>query len=273
MTEQNDILRPVPGVSADALRAAGFRWGEKGTHTSRTIMLRELDLLLAACPKDATREQYVSAIRDDNCLRKRTVATRRLSAQRLSELYGLDPDMPLFRVMRLLWYADRGAHPLLSVLLALARDPLLRTTVPVILRMQPGEELARQQLTDALGRAVGSRLNESTLDKVVRDTAASWTHSGHLKGRGRKVRQQVSPTPIATTYAFFLGYAVGTRGEGLFRTTWARVLDASFDELVSLALDAKRLGLLDMSQSGGVIDISFSRLLTGEERRLIHGAD
>lgn len=251
----------------------GFRSGERGTHTSRTIMLHELDLLLSACQPDATRETYLAAIQEDNCLGKRTVATRRSSSQRLTELYALDPEVALFRFMRRCWYADPEARPTLSVLLALARDPLLRATASPILRMRPGEELARQQLTDALSRAVGGRLSDSTLDKVVRNTASSWTQSGHLKGRGRKVRQRVSPTPTATGYALFLGYVVGTRGAALFETLWAQVLDAPTGELMHLAMDARRLGFLDMSQSGGVIEVSFSRLLTEEERRLIHGTD
>jgi hypothetical protein len=37
--------------------------------------------------------------------------------------------------------------------------------------------------------------------------------------------------------------------------------------LMRLTMDAKRLGFLDMSQSGGVIDLSFSRLLGQDERR------
>jgi hypothetical protein len=35
---------------------------------------------------------------------------------------------------------------------------------------------------------------------------------------------------------------------------------------MSLAMDARRLGFLDMSQSGGVVDVTFSRLLVPEER-------
>lgn len=224
-------------------------------------MLAELQSLLAACPADAARADYLSAIQEDNCLSKRTVATRKLSSQRLSELYALDPEVPLFRVLRRCWYADREGHAILAVLLALARDPLLRITAPPVLRMRSGEELARQQMADALGRAVGSRFSDTTLDKIVRNTASSWTQSGHLKGRGRKVRQPVVSTAVTTAYALFLGYLVGARGAAIFESLWAQVLDAPIDELTSLARDAKRLGLLDMTQAGGVIDVSFSRFL------------
>jgi hypothetical protein len=231
------------------------------------MMLDELIALLASCRPDAKRDDYLRAIRDDNCLGKRTAATRKSSSQRLSELYGLDPDIPLFRFMRRFWYADRDGQAILALLLALARDPLLRVTAPSVLKMQPGEELARQQMTDSLNQAVGSRFNESTLDKVVRNAASSWTQSGHLKGRGRKVRQTVAPTTTTTAFALLLGYLDGTRGAALLETLWAQVLDAPPGELMQLAMDARRLGFLDMSQSGGVIQVAFSRLLAPDERR------
>ena len=222
-------LQPTTKSDEARLSASGFRWGQRGTHTSRTIMLDELRAMLANCRPDATRDSYLSAIQEDNCLGKRTSATRKLSSQRLSELYALDPEVLLFRVMRRCWYADRDGQAVLALLLALARDPLLRVTSPPVLRMRPGEELARQQMTDALnrGRQPVAGSAKSTLDKVVRNAASSWTQSGHLKGRGRKVRQSIRPTAATTTFALLLGYLVGTRrGAALFETLWAQVLDA-----------------------------------------------
>ncbi|MFP4106354.1 MAG: hypothetical protein ACLFVU_09720 [Phycisphaerae bacterium] len=230
-------------------------------------MLDELRAVLAHCDRKATRDEYLAAIEEDNCLGKRTAATRRLSAQRLSELYALDPEVPLFRVMRRCWYAEPDGHAVLALLLALARDPLLRVTAPVVLRMRPGEELARQQMTDALGRVVGGRLSEATLDKVVRNASSSWTQSGHLKGRGRKVRQQVQATPGATAYALLLGHLAGVRGAASFESLWARALDAPAAELQAIAMDARRLGYLDMTVAGGVVTVAFSRLLAPDERR------
>lgn len=257
-----DWLQPITAAEEEYLRGAGFRWGQRGTHTSRTIMLTELQTLLNHCQPEATPKDYAAAVIDDNCLGKRTVATRKLTLQRLSELYALDSNVLLFRIMRHFWYADRAGQTILALLLALARDPLLRATALTILRTRPGEELARQPLIDALNRAVGNRLNESTLDKVVRNAGSSWTQSGHLKGRNRKVRQGVTPTASSTAYALLLGYLTGIRGAALFDSPWARVLDSSPDELTSLAMDARRLGFLDMSQAGGVVEVAFSRLLS-----------
>ena len=251
----------------------GFRFGNKGTHSSRTIMLEELSILLRVSNPSFNREEYRTLIVQDNCLGKRTVSTRRLSFQRLSELYGLDSKGLLFRVMRQLWQSDERGRPLLALLTALARDPLLRITAPSIIGLRPGEELSRQALTDALNRGTGSRFNEAILDKIMRNAASSWTQSGHLQGRSRKIRYAVSPTPVVVTFALLLGYILGARGSVLFDTLWAKVLDTGVDEMTQLAADAKRLGYLNLKASGGVVEVSFSRLLNEEERRLIHGAD
>ncbi len=67
----------------------GFVIDGLGAHSSRTIMLHELSLLLTACPAASEFTSYQAAIMDDNVLLKRTDATRRESVRRLRELYGL----------------------------------------------------------------------------------------------------------------------------------------------------------------------------------------
>src|SRR6185437_16861750 len=97
----------------------GFRFGAKGTHTSRTMMLEELSRVLEATNQDARRTDYAAAIVDGNCLLKPTASTRRLSNQRLGELYGLDTAIPLFRVLRRLWDISADGRPLLALLVAI----------------------------------------------------------------------------------------------------------------------------------------------------------
>lgn len=95
-------------------------------------MLDELSHLLHAVPGEASRADYAVAVMEGNCLRKRTAATRKLSLQRLTELYGLNGQIILFRVLRDLWGQHQTSRPLLALLLALARDPLLRATARAV---------------------------------------------------------------------------------------------------------------------------------------------
>src|SRR3989304_9303861 len=133
-------LYPTSGVSQRAEKI-GFRFGAKGTHTSRTMMFAELSAALAAVAEGGSREDYAAAIIEGNCLGKATTATRRLTNQRLGELYGLDRALPLFRVLRRLWSADAAGRPLLALQCAIARDPLLAATVSPVLALPPGREL------------------------------------------------------------------------------------------------------------------------------------
>ncbi len=242
------------------LELAGFRFGDKGTHTSRTMMLVELTDLLAALPATATREDYAEAIIEDNVLGKQTASTRRLSNQRLGELYGLSQSIPIFRILRRLWDIDEQGRPLIALLCALARDPLLRASAQAVLPMPVGGELTRSSMTTAIRAATGNRLNESILDKVARNAGSSWAQSGHLQGRVRKIRQEVRPTPGPVAFVLWLGSVYGFAGEDLLRTQWARVLDQSPMELLDLALRAKQLGLINASAGGGVVEIDVSPL-------------
>jgi len=237
------------------------------------MMLSELQSLLAAVPGIRERPEYEHAVLEDNCLGKRTLATRTLSLQRLSELYAVEPNVPLFRILRDLWDVSQQGQPQLALLLALARDPLLRMTAAPVLNTAIGKEFARQDMTDALSEGTGGRFNASTLDKIVRNTSSSWTQAGHLQGRARKFRQQIRATPAASAYALLLGYLQGIRGQSLFHCPWIKVLDLDDLEARERADDAKRLGLLDVKQSGSLIDITFPALLTAADKEIVHGAD
>jgi hypothetical protein len=179
------------------------------------MMLAELTAVLTAVPWTATRQEYAAAVVESNCLRKPTTSTRRLTLQRLTELYGLEPEIAIFRVLRRLWEIDGASHPLLALLVALARDPLLMATARVILPLAEGIEMPRKSMTEQLRTAVGDRLSDATLDKVIRNAASSWRQAGHLSGRTFKIRRRVSATPAAAAFALYLGTALGLRGDEL----------------------------------------------------------
>ena len=244
----------------ELLLKAGFRFGDKGTHTSRTMMLSELSDLLSALPPESERTDYATAIIEENVLGKQTTATRRLTNQRLGELYGLDPRLPLFRVLRRVWPLDEAGRPLIALLCALCRDPLLRATARTVIDLPLNAELMRSSVLDAIRETVGPRLNDSILDKVARNAGSSWSQSGHLEGRVRKIRQRVQPTAGSTAYALWLGSLEDLAGNQLLTSRWARMLDTTGESLTSYVLQAKQLGLVDARIGGGVVEIEAGRL-------------
>lgn len=255
-------LFPTAMTSEDAQRA-GFRFGAKGTHTSRTMMLEELTAVLTVTDAQSRRQDYTKAIVEDNCLAKLTAATRKLSNQRLGELYGLDPSIPLFRIFRRIWDLDEQGRRLLAFLSAVARDPLLASTVSAVLSLPDGTDYNRDTVKAALRKLVGERLNEEILDKVVRNIASSWNQAGHLEGRTFKKRRMVKATPATVAFAMYLAQLAGFRSAELFSSGWMMLLDCQPSQARDLALEAKRIGLIDLRMSGDVVDINLSRLDPG----------
>ena len=256
----SDALLPLFAADDAQIADIGFRFGAKGTHTSRTMMLEELRQVLQATEPAARRADYAAAIIEGNCLSKPTSATRRLTNQRLGELYGLDPAIPLFRVLRRLWGPEAAGRPLLALLTAIARDPLLAATSPAVVLLPANADFQRDAMKSAVHAVVGSRLNNSTLEKVCRNAASTWTQSGHLEGRTLKKRRMVLPSPAVVAYAMYLARSAGFRGAEIFSCAWMRVLDCDPSRARQLALEAKRIGLLDLRMAGDVVELNLARL-------------
>lgn len=266
MAETSNPFFPSSRDRSGAINA-GFRFGHVGTHSSRTMMLEELNSVMLAVPTDAKPQDYASAVIEENCLGKQTVANRRHSLQHLRELYGLDGTIPLFRVLARLWAIDSPGRPLLALLASLTRDPLLLATAPFISAMPEGAEFQRTAARTAIGKVTGDRLNESTIEKIVRNTASSWAQSGHLEGRTFKVRRFVKPTAATIGFALFLADAAGFHGQDALSSAWVKVLDCGTSTALELALEAKRIGLLDLRAAGDVFELNLARLDPEGSRR------
>jgi hypothetical protein len=264
-------LSPVsfypPEGAREAVVNMGFRVGKKGTHSSRTLMLDELEAVLTSTPWMAEKDAYASAIIEGNCLAKPTASTRRISSQRLGELYALDPFVVLFRVLRHLWDADPTARAQLAMLASLARDPLFMVSAEPVLSQPVDAEIQRAPIREALKKFVGERMNESTLDKVVRNVLSSWTQTGHLTGRTFKRRQYVIAQPAAVAFALWLANGAGFRGDELLTSGWIAALDCSASSARGLAQEAKRIGLIDLRSAGDVVEFGLDRLDPGIRRQ------
>lgn len=239
----------------------GFANEPVGTHGSRTIMLAEVRTLLSALPPTAGLEGYRAVVVQHNLLLKNTLAGRRAVFRALRELYGLSPGVLIFRALRDLWDADVSAQPLLALLCATARDPILRATAGTILAVKPNEQVTSMQLAAAVADAFPGRYSIGHLNHIGRNVASSWQQSGHLRGRQTKLRVAAASSPTAVAYGLLLGYLCEERGEGLFGTLWTRLLDMPIYLLREQAAAASQRGWIDYRYAGAVTDVGFSYLL------------
>ncbi len=248
------------------LERLGFSFERGGVHTARTMMLAELRALLSFVDAaDAPKAEYLDAIQTANCLGKRSGRTRALTFRHLADLYALDPSLLVFRAMRFFWQRDVDGHPLLAALCAYSRDPILRATAPFVLGFQEGATVTREGMEEFLDAQEPGRFSKATLKSTAQNLNSSWTQSGHLSGRVRKVRARAVATPGAASLALLLGYVSGLRGESLFKSDYTRMLDCSFERTLELAEDASRRGWISLKRVGQVIEVLFPNLITAQE--------
>ena len=124
------------------LLSLGFRLGLGGTHLARTIMLAELGHVLKAVPRPMPDEVNALVV-DENILQKRTGSSRRLGLRHLRELYGLGAPPQIMRAMIALWPSAGEGQPVLALLVALARERLLRDSADIIFASPPGASVRR----------------------------------------------------------------------------------------------------------------------------------
>ena len=243
-----------------ALERFGMKFSPGGSHSSRTMMLDELDALLAAVATASNAADYRDAILRRNVLGKTTDSTRQKSLRHLRELYALDDATPIFGLLRRLHAIDPPSLPLLAVQVAWARDPLLRATTPPIMDASEGERVEAASLAQALDAIFPDQYSELNQNKIGRNAASSWTQSGHLSGRANKTRQHVKPTAVAVTMALFLGNVAGHHGAAVFANPWCALLDLNAAAARTMAHEAHRAGLLNLRAVAEVVELSFPLL-------------
>jgi hypothetical protein len=248
------------------LEHLGFSYERGGVHTARTMMFVELRALLAYLDNaDAARADYLEAIQTTNCLGKRSGKTRALTFRHLAGLYALDPSLLVFRALRFFWQRDVDGQPLLAALCAYSRDPILRATAPFVLGFQEGATVTREAMEEFIDAQEPGRFSKATLKSTAQNINSSWTQSGHLAGRVRKVRTRPVATPGTVSLALLLGYVSGLRGESLFKSDSTRLLDCSFEKTIELAEDASRRSWISLKRVGQVVEVLFPNLITAQE--------
>lgn len=250
----------APGVRPVALECLGFRYAPGGVHLSKTMMLAELRAVMdgVVTPEPAETER---AVITDNILAKATGTARRLALSRLITLYGLTKAFPVQAVALRLWRGSQSGRPLLALLCALAREPLLRDTADVVLPAPLGVPVRWPNLAAAVTAHHPGRYSAKMLKSLAQNCASSWTQSGHLRGKVAKRRALVEPSPEAAAYAALLAELAGFGGPALLGSPWLALLDRSEADLLSLLRRAELIGLARVRAGGGVVQISARRAM------------
>lgn len=261
-------LGPVGTASASAqwfaaecdkerLGALGFRFEIGGVHLSKTMMLGDMVALLAAAgPGDASRHDAADLVLQQNVLGKSTGSARKLALQRLNTLYGVTSAFPIGRALRSLWERDQEGRPLLALLCALAREPLLRDSAAVAFAAAPGARVRWPDFAAHFEALYPQRYTPKMLKSLSQNCASTWTQSGHLKGPVKKQRTRAAASARAAAFAALLGSIAGFGGATLLSSPWLQVLDRPPSDLLALLRQAEGAGLLRLRVGGGVVEIS-----------------
>lgn len=248
----------------------GFRFDRGGAHMSRTMMLVELNSLLAYVDRaDATKPDYLQAVDVENCLGKRSGKTRILTYRHLVDLYRLDPSFLLFRAMHFFWKRDESGRPLIALLCVYTQDSLFRSSAPFMLPITEGTVVPRTSLEEFVDAFEPGRFSMATLKSIAQNINSTWTKTGHLQGRAVKVRTKPSPTTGSVAYALLLGYLTGARGQMLFQTEYMNLLECQPGQALTLAEEASRKSWLVMKRVGDVIEVQFPNLLNEQEKERV----
>jgi len=250
------------------LTKLGFRFGTNGPHAARTMMLDDLRVLLSAVPQEALEGDYANQVMDMNILGKPTKKARELAFRHLVTLYGLDINLPLFRMFRRLWAVDHQAQPVLALTMALARDPLLAGTQEFIFQKHEGQHVSREALEALLAQSHPDRFSPASLKSFAQNVNGTWTFAGYLAGRNRKTRSQPVITPANVAMCLFMGHLQGMSGQRLFTSNWCKLIPGSEQDIETLANAAYHRGLIVFLNAAGVKEVRFPDSLTPAEDQI-----
>ena len=235
----------------------GFKYGKSGAHAARSMMIKELRLLFEATDITASYQDYEQAIINQNVLQKTTENSRKITLRHLRDLYGLSPDIRIFNVFRKWWDVSEDSQPVLALQLAIARDPLLRGSVDIVLQHSPGEILSRRDIETYLIGDDPDRFSTASLTSFARNINGTWTQAGYLTGKSKKIRTQAKISFVNTAFALFLAQCQDLSGQRMFNSQWCKLLNQEQEELYRLAYAASLRGLLTFKHASDVIEVTF----------------
>ena len=252
--------RVIAQLHSESPRALSLHSGRSGVHTSRTMMFKELSILLQRLPIDASRTAFQEAVINDNVLGKTTISSRKRTFEHLVSLYVLDPTAPIFRLLRHFWQLDATGRPLICLVAARARDNLLQLGTDFILPLKLGSVYNRAEFEIFISDSFPGRFSEKMRRSLAQNIAATFTQAGFLKGKVKKIRVEPHSSVGAVSLALAVTQMAGDLGRSPWDSPCFRILGLTRATGESLAREASRRGWIEYSQLGEAQALSFRHL-------------
>jgi hypothetical protein len=136
-----------------------------------------------------------------------SIRAREAAFYRLQQLYGVGGDDPIWRTLQGLWNHEIGGRPLLALLTALARDPMLRDGAPAVLDASPGERIRWPAIAATFEAANPGQLGGKMAKSLAQNAASSWTQAAAARARGEvrflARRHEMAPKALVRLRATF----------------------------------------------------------------------
>lgn len=231
---------------------------QKTIHTSRTIMFAELEKVMDySIESDKFQESL-----DNNVIGKKSADGIKKTTKFLKLLYGFDTQSNQFKAFKYFWkIAEDEEKPIMALLFAIGNDYLLQESIPVVADTKIGDKVLIEKLELNIQSHYPNRYSPKTLRSMAQNIASSWKQAAFITGKVKNIRTQPDISCNVVTFAFFLAFLEGDRGDFILSGKWVKALFLPESKVRELAVEASKRDLLQYQYGGNVTSISFSNLI------------
>ena len=175
----------------------GFSSG--GVLSSRSVMLPELTDLMVMAPADADTATLQRLVVDEDALHKPSAANRAKTFSFLRRLYGLNPQLPIYRDFTRLCHLSPVDTTVLAGSLAFAREPILRACADMVLETVIGKPVGRDDFEAWVREYAPGRYSQTMYVSFSHNLYASFFQLGYLSDAAgiSEVRRRIRSRKVA----------------------------------------------------------------------------
>jgi hypothetical protein len=231
---------------------------EKTIHTSRTIMFAELAKVMN---HGIESDNYYDTLKQ-NVISKATQSGITKTSRYLKSLYDLDASQPQFMAFKHFWsIAHERDKPLLALIYAIGNDYQLKNSIPVINNTEIGKKVTVESIESNIENLYPQKYSANTKRSMAQNIASSWKQAGFITGKVKNIRTQPEINYLVLTFAIFMAYLNGLRGDFILTSDWVKALTLDERTIRSLAIEAAKRDLLQYQYAGSITSITFKNLL------------